>query len=116
MKSIEEKNSLQRDTSAHRAYLEKFKAKAGNDSRVQAVWIEGSFGTGKADRYSDLDLHVLVRPEDFPEFRNTLDTWLADIQPVPFCILRFEKMINALTDSGLRIDIWLHTEPKVSLA
>lgn len=34
------------------------------DERVVAVWLGGSFGTGTADSYSDIDLRVAVPPAD----------------------------------------------------
>lgn len=40
------------------------------DERVVALWIGGSIGRGAADRYSDVDLRVVVPPDD-------LDAWLA---------------------------------------
>lgn len=103
------------DTTAQQDYLDQFKTKAESDSRILALWVEGSFGRGNADRYSDLDFHILVNQADFLLFRNGLDFWLAEIRPVPFCVLRFDKMVNALTDNGIRIDIWLHTEPQVAI-
>src|SRR5262245_58646627 len=114
MQNIEGDERTQ-DTRAHRDYIDQFRAKAEADSRVRAAWLEGSFGRGNADRYSDLDFHLMVTPESFNSFRNELDAWLTKIRPVPYCVLRFEKMVNALTDNGLRIDIWLHTEPMISV-
>ncbi|MBN9392513.1 MAG: nucleotidyltransferase domain-containing protein [Chloroflexi bacterium] len=35
------------------------------DSRVEAVWLSGSFGRGENDEWSDLDLHVAVKDESF---------------------------------------------------
>lgn len=32
------------------------------DERIEAAWLAGSFGTGRADDYSDVDLHLLVPP------------------------------------------------------
>jgi predicted nucleotidyltransferase len=30
------------------------------DDRIVAAWLAGSFGTGRADAYSDVDLHLLL--------------------------------------------------------
>jgi hypothetical protein len=35
-----------------------------SDERIEAAWLAGSFGTGRADDYSDIDLHLLV-PSSF---------------------------------------------------
>ena len=32
------------------------------DARVLAAWLEGSYGRGDADRFSDVDLHLLLAP------------------------------------------------------
>lgn len=37
------------------------------DPRVVAAWLEGSFAAGTADDWSDLDLYVVVRDEDFAQ-------------------------------------------------
>lgn len=33
------------------------------DERVLAAWLEGSFGRGTADAWSDIDLHVVIRDD-----------------------------------------------------
>jgi predicted nucleotidyltransferase len=35
------------------------------DERVAAAWLSGSHGRGEEDEWSDLDLHVAVKDEDF---------------------------------------------------
>ena len=35
-----------------------------NDERIRSAWLEGSFGRGDADRYSDIDLHLLMSEID----------------------------------------------------
>ncbi len=79
------------------------------DSRIRAAWLEGSFGHGDADRYSDIDLHLLVDPSAADHFRANAENWLSSIQPLVLFKWMFgTSMINALTVDGLRIDIWLH--------
>lgn len=79
------------------------------DPRVRAAWLEGSFGRGDADRYSDVDLHVLLEPETGAGFRDDAEAWLNGLRPLVLYKLMFGgAMINALTDEGLRVDIWLH--------
>ena len=39
-----------------------------HDTRVQAVWLEGSFARGESDVWSDLDLWTLVDDQSFAEF------------------------------------------------
>ncbi|MEI2776454.1 MAG: nucleotidyltransferase domain-containing protein [Tetrasphaera sp.] len=42
-------------------------AQLAADPQVRAAWLAGSFGRGIADRYSDIDLHLLLR--DVAAFR-----------------------------------------------
>ena len=77
------------------------------DPSVLAAWLAGSFGRNRADRYSDIDLHLLLA--DVAAFRSDARAWLEALRPLVLYKLLFDgQMINALTDAGLRIDIWLH--------
>ncbi len=98
------------------AYIKAITTKATADDRIKAVWLEGSFGRGNPDRYSDLDFHVLLAEADLHGFKADLEAWLSSIQRlVLFNVLFGGKMVNALTHHGLRIDIWLHTELTAAL-
>jgi hypothetical protein len=94
-------------------FLQVLKTKLANSPQILAGWLSGSFGRDQADRYSDIDLHLLV--EDTESFRLRAREWLEELAPLVLYGMRFEgRMINALTDSGMRIDIWLHdTIPKL---
>ncbi|HQY91369.1 nucleotidyltransferase domain-containing protein [Caldilinea sp.] len=93
-------------------FLADLQAKLENDARVLAAWLEGSFGRGSADRYSDIDLHLLLR--EAGAFHSDARAWLEVLRPLVLYKLLFDgRMINALTDAGLRIDIWLHEEAPV---
>ncbi len=85
------------------------------DPRIRAAWLAGSLGRGGADRYSDIDLHVVLAEADLASFQAGVEEWLAAWQPLVLCKLLFGKMINALTADGVRIDLWLNTENSVSL-
>lgn len=100
----------------HQAYIEAVTSKATADRRIKAAWLEGSFGRGTPDRYSDLDFHFLLADADLLDFKADAEAWLGSIQPVVLFNLLFDgKMVNALTQNGLRIDIWLHTEAAATL-
>lgn len=93
----------------HQEYLETFADKAASDVRVLGAWIEGSFATGTADRYSDIDLHLLVAEENKETFQQGLKSWLSDIQPLVLFKDTFPgQMITCITTAGLRVDVWLH--------
>ena len=90
-------------------FIDRFEAKTDVDLRVVAAWLEGSFGKGNADRFSDVDAHLLVREADMDAFRQDLKSWLSDVRPlVLFRLLFNNEMANCVTEDGLRVDIWLH--------
>lgn len=94
----------------HQPYIDTVTAKVEADHRIKAAWLEGSFGRGTPDRYSDLDFHFLLGEHELPAFRADIEAWLSTIRPLVLCTLMFEgRMVNALTRDGLRIDLWFHT-------
>ena len=100
----------------HDEYLHALAAKLEADDGIKAAWLEGSFGRGNADRYSDLDIHLLLAQDHVEAFRANAASWLSVIQPlVLFNVLFDGKMINALTENGLRIDLWLHAGDTITL-
>ncbi len=69
---------------------------------IRAAWLEGSFGRGNADRYSDLDIHLLLVPEHWQTFQAEVKSWLSPIRPLVLFNLLFDgKMVNALTADGI---------------
>lgn len=80
------------------------------DERIRAAWLEGSFGRGNADRYSDVDLHLLLAPESEEDFRASARSWLEALRPLALYKLLFDnRMINAMDFDALRYDIWMHS-------
>jgi hypothetical protein len=93
----------------HDEYLARLTAAIQNDPRILAGWLEGSLGRGNADRYSDIDLHLLLSTDGQTSFGAEAQQWLATIRPLVLFSLMFDgKMVNALTVDGLRVDIWMH--------
>jgi predicted nucleotidyltransferase len=100
----------------HQEYIQAITAKAEANDWIRAVWLEGSFGRGTADRYSDLDFHFLLAKTDIESFKADVESWLSTIQPLVLSTLLFDgKLVNALTVEGLRVDIVLHTEDVVQI-
>ena len=94
----------------HQGYLNSLQSKADSDTRVLAAWLEGSFAKDTADRYSDIDIHLLVAPENKEAFQQGLESWLSDIQPLVLFRETFPgQMITGITVAGLRIDVWVHS-------
>lgn len=78
----------------------------GADERVQGVEISGSVGTGTADRWSDLDLQVIVDAASYDEFLAAWPDWLARITPTVFARTPIAPfVINTVTDEGLTLDV-----------
>jgi hypothetical protein len=82
----------------------------GSDPRVERVEVNGSIGAGRADRWSDLDLAVLVRDEDLNAFVAEWPSWLDAITPTVFARTPIAPFIvNTVTDDGLTLDIVVHS-------
>ena len=100
----------------HQEYLKAFADKATSDVRVLGTWLEGSFAKGTADRYSDIDIHLLVTEESKATFQQELESWLSDIQPLVLFKDTFPgQMMTCITTAGLRVDVWLHTGDTITL-
>ena len=96
-------------TTAQNRFIDALAAKAEADPRIRAAWLAGSFGQKTADRWSDVDAHLLVDPAALNEFREEVETWLAEIRPLVFMRMMFSgRMVNAMTDEAMRLDVWLH--------
>jgi predicted nucleotidyltransferase len=98
-------------TEGRDSYLAALQAKLQADSHIRAAWLEGSLGRGSADRYSDIDLHLFLKDTAQPAFSQNIGDWLSEVRPLVLCTLMFGgHMVNALTNDGLRIDLWPHVE------
>jgi len=83
---------------------------ASADPRIRAAWLGGSFGKGIADRWSDVDAHLLIAPDAIDDFRIGARQWVEALAPLVLYRLMFGgEMINGMTADGLRLDIWLHS-------
>jgi len=100
----------------HDEYLHALISKVESDDRIIAAWLEGSFGRGNADRYSDLDIHLLLAQAHVDEFRAKTAVWLSTLTPLVLFNWLFDGMLaNALADNGLRIDLVLHADDTITL-
>ena len=92
-------------------FIDGLTAKANSDPRVRAAWLAGSFGKGTGDRWSDVDAHLLIDADAYDNFGREVEDWLAQIRPLVFLRLMFDgRMVNAMTDEAMRLDVWLHDE------
>jgi len=91
------------------SFIKALTAAAQTDPRVRAAWLGGSFGKDIADRWSDVDAHLLVDPARIDDFRAGVRPWMESLAPLVLYRLMFGgEMVNAMTDEGLRVDVWLH--------
>ena len=92
-------------------YLDKLQSALEANPTVKAAWLTGSFGRGNADRFSDIDLNLWLNANDVDEFRKDTQAWLEAIRPLVLFRWMFnDRMANALTADGLRLDLWLHAD------
>lgn len=104
------------DPTQRAAFLSGLTDSVRQDSRLRAAWLEGSLGRGNADRFSDVDLHVLLPEDEVAAFRAQAEAWLGQLRPlVLFNTLFGGQMINAMTVDGLRIDLWTHGGEQVEV-
>ena len=97
-------------TTAQDCFIDALAAKAVADPRIRAAWLAGSFGKETADRWSDVDAHLLLDADAIHEFRGEVENWLGQIRPLVFVRTMFDgQMINAMTDEAMRLDVWLHS-------
>ncbi len=91
-------------------FIESLAATATDDPRVRAAWLAGSFGKGIPDRWSDVDAHLLIDPAHSDDFKAGVQGWLESLRPLVLYRLMFGgQMVNAMTDEGIRLDVWLHS-------
>ncbi|MDE0143645.1 MAG: aminoglycoside 6-adenylyltransferase [Caldilineaceae bacterium] len=96
-------------TTAQFRFINALTAKVEADPRIRAAWLSGSYGKSTDDRWSDVDAHLLVDVGKFAEFQRDIEAWLGQIRPLVFARLMFNgRMVNAMTDEAMRLDIWLH--------
>lgn len=91
------------------SFIEILSASAETDPRIRAAWLAGSYGKGIADRWSDVDAHLLIDPAHSDDFRAGVRGWLESLRPLVLYRLMFGgQMVNGMTDEGMRLDVWLH--------
>ena len=108
---------LNTPTEMHHLFLSCLVQQAETQADIKAVWLEGSFGRGNADRYADVDAHLLIAENRLDTFRDSAETWLSGVAPLVLFSFMFQRqMINALTQDGLRVDLWLHAGDSIAVS
>lgn len=76
------------------------------DERILAVYLIGSYATGAADRFSDVDVHLVVTDDSTEWFREHWDDVLRELTGPTVLADRLPGMIGGL---GITAD-WLHVD------
>ncbi len=78
----------------------------GGDPRIAALFLSGSFGSGTADAFSDVDLLAIADPAEHEGLAADWRKALEAIAPiVHYNRLPHALVLNAITDDWLRIDL-----------
>jgi len=94
----------------YRALNDRALAVLGADPRVARVELSGSVATGTADEWSDLDLHIIARPEHYEALLAEWPSWLSDITPTVFARTPIAPfVINTVTADGLTFDLAIYS-------
>jgi predicted nucleotidyltransferase len=85
-----------------------------DDPRVLAAWLSGSHGRGTADRYSDVDVWLVVSADDVAGF---IEDWPELSDRITPTVLRQQvrggPVFNAVTPGWLRFDVAIGTPEDV---
>lgn len=103
-----------RQRSARERLLSRILARATSDARVLAVLDYGSTSEGRGDAWSDIDLALSVRPDDWDDFNATWKSWLADCGPLLLGFISFVGHPWAVIDTEeapVRVDLHLYGGP-----
>lgn len=78
-------------------------------SSIHAAWLEGSFGRGTNDRWSDIDLHLLVNPNDSTD----PEQYALRLKPHSVTFLHVysvipKKICQVVGEQGVRLDVVVH--------
>ena len=68
----------------HEAFVKRFMEACQTDDRVLAVCLIGSYATGKADQYSDLDLMIITKDSAYDEFYQQRESFLRSLGELVF--------------------------------
>ena len=60
----------------YQTVVERFTHACQADDRIVAAFLGGSYARGAADEYSDLDLYMILKDEDYDDFKRNCDAFL----------------------------------------
>ncbi len=87
------------------------------DERVRALFLSGSRATGSEDRFSDLDLLLVIDDGSFERFCEEWQSWVGELGPTVAAKPRsFARgfLVNATTPSCARFDVFVRGVARVA--
>lgn len=97
------------------AYFKTVAARLWEREDVVAIWLGGSIGSGKADRYSDVDLRLAVTPDAIDQWqkpdwedvfgRPNVNNWSRPAD-------EDASLHHVLLDNAEMVDLWVQTPEK----
>ncbi|WP_433164698.1 nucleotidyltransferase domain-containing protein [Kribbella sp. CA-247076] len=90
--------------------IERARAVLPEDERILGVYLVGSYGTGEADRFSDVDVHCVVTDESLPWFEENWPDVLRLLTGPTVLTDRVPGLVGGLgiTPDWLHVDLFCH--------
>lgn len=92
-------------TTEQQALIDHLTATLAKDGRVRSAWLSGSLGQGAGDRWSDVDITVVVDQADLAACIADFQAPGADLPQVVFAQLVHGRIISAITPDWERFDL-----------
>ena len=92
-------------TPAQAALIEALRSVLAGDARVHSAWLSGSFGRGKADAWSDVDILVVVDAEDLEPSVAEYGGMRNPVGETVFLRVLFSRVVTAVTPDWRRYDL-----------
>ncbi|WP_233712125.1 nucleotidyltransferase domain-containing protein [Kribbella turkmenica] len=86
--------------------IERARVVLPEDDRVLGVYLVGSYGTGEADRFSDVDVHCVVTDESLPWFEVN---WAGVLRSLTGPTVLTDRVPGLVGGLGITSD-WLHVD------
>ena len=98
------------DDTGQQQIIERARTELPADERILAVYLVGSYGTGEADEFSDVDVHCVVTDESVAWFEENWTEPLATIAGPTVFSDRLPGLIGGLgiTPDWLHVDLFFH--------
>lgn len=109
-----------RDTGSQEALIREVGESLSADERIAACWLEGSFASGTADAWSDVDLHIAVADSDWDEMVANRVELVASIRPVlGFVEAKLPwgaRLVSANLSGPVRLDLFIERHSDLASA